>query len=381
MRKIFFGLSLLLSSAVLAQNIDSLELLTANKDTSAVKALNQLYKLSLDSDPKEALNYTLEALDLAVKLNYKKGEAASYNNIGVIYKNKGVLDKAVSYYLLSLAINKELNNISGIAFTYNNIGTIYSIKRDYNNALKYFLDSYNLLDSIGDEKSMVGALNNLGNTYLAKEEDYRAIGFYKRALSIYKKSGGNSNFEPYASIGHAYFLNGELNRSLSYYEQSLENNKANRNINGLAFAYHNMAIIYLAKKMTQKALKYEKLAQVNAERVLNKVLLRDIHKSLANIYERQGKISLAYEQLKLLVAFQEILGNEEYSNKLTQMEITSLLMEKDKQLALVSKENEISALLAHKTRNLVIIGIMSIMIVLAISFVYYSVRRQKKLAP
>jgi tetratricopeptide (TPR) repeat protein len=380
MRNLFFGLCLLFGSTTIAQNIDSLELVVAKKDTSSVKALNQLYRLSLDSDPKKALKYTLSALDLAVELKYKKGEAASYNNIGIFYKNRGVLNKAVSYYLMSLAINKEIKNISGIAFTYNNIGTIYSIKKDYANALKYFLDSYNLLDSIGDKKSMVSALDNLGNTYLAKEEDYRAIGFYKRALSIYKESGGNVNFEPYANIGHAYFLHGELNRSLAFYQQSLDNNKVKGNINGMAYAYHNMAIVFLAKKKSKKALEYEEMAQDNAEKVLNKTLLRDIHQALANIYERQGKTSLAYEHLKLFVAFQEILGNEENSNKLTQMEITYLLMEKDKELALVSKEHEITALLAHKTRNLVIIGVMSIMIVLAILFVYYSVKRQNKMA-
>ena len=69
----------------MAQNIDSLVTLAANKDTTAVRALNELYRVNLNSNPKKALNYTLNALDLAMSLNYKKGEASCYNNIGVVF--------------------------------------------------------------------------------------------------------------------------------------------------------------------------------------------------------------------------------------------------------------------------------------------------------
>lgn len=378
MRKILIGIFLFLASGGLAQNIDSLETLAAIKDTTAVRALNELYRVNLNSNPKKALNYTLNALDLAINLNYKKGEASCYNNIGVFYKNKGVLNKAVSYYLQSLAINKELHNAEGIAFTYNNLGTIYTLKQDYTNALKYFLDSYNILDSIGNEKALVGALNNLGNAYLAKEEDYRAIGFYKRALDIYEKNIGDNDFDPYANIGHAYFLHGELNRSMAYYEQSLANNKSRGNINGMAFAYHNMSIIYLAKNKSSKALSYGKMALNAAEQVLNKLLLREIYRNLAEIYELRGNTVLAYKHLKLFVSFQELIAYEANIDKSAQMETTYLLMEKDKQLALVSKDGELDKLRASKTRTAIIIAVMGAMLVLAVLIIFYSVRRQGK---
>jgi tetratricopeptide (TPR) repeat protein len=377
MTKIYLCFIIIISLNVQAQKLDSLETLATKKDTTAVRALNQLYRHYLDSNPKKALNYTLNALDLAIKLDYKKGEASCYNNIGVFYKNQGVLDKAVNYYLKSLSINEKLNNAEGKAFTYNNIGTIYSMKKDYNNALKYFLNSYNLLDSLGNEKAMIGALNNLGNTYLAKEEDYRAIGFYKRALRVYEDNKGETDFDPYANIGHAYFLHGELNRSLSYYERSLENNKNMGNINGQAYAYHNMAIIYQTRNNSAKALALDKKALNAAEQVLNKALLRDIHRNLADIYDRLGKMELAYKHLQLFISFQELLLNEENSDKLAQMETTYLLMEKDKQLALISKENELNKLKANNTKTIIITSIMGTMLVLAALFVLYTIRRQR----
>lgn len=379
MQKILILLLLLFSVSLRGQNLDSLEVLTINKDTTAVRAMNQLYRQYFNSNPRMALDYTIKALDLSLALSYEKGVASCYNNIGLFYKNQGLLEKAVSYYLQSLSINKRLKNIEGIAFTYNNIGTIYSLKNDYANALRYFLDSYNLLDSIGNKKAMVGALNNLGNTYLAKEEDYRAIGFYKRALRIYAEHKDNNNFDPYANIGHAYFLHGELNRAISYYEQSLVSNESKGDINGMAYAYHNLAIINLAKNnKTDDALNYELKALKAAEQVLNNDLLKEIHKSLSNIYENLGNTGKAYEHLKLFVSFEELLLNEKSNDQLAQMETTYLLMEKDKQLALVSKENEINKLRADNSKTVVIIAIMGAMIIFGALYTYYTYNRRYK---
>src|SRR6188472_2069371 len=63
-----------------------------------VKTLNELFRAYLHSDPVKALGYTREALNVATEINDKKGMAASYNNLGVAYRNQGALDKALEYY-------------------------------------------------------------------------------------------------------------------------------------------------------------------------------------------------------------------------------------------------------------------------------------------
>ncbi len=56
----------------------------------------------------------------------------SYNNIGLIYFNKGDKDKALKYYYKSLEIRKDNlpPNHPDIATSYNNIGEVYSKKYD-----------------------------------------------------------------------------------------------------------------------------------------------------------------------------------------------------------------------------------------------------------
>lgn len=361
-----------------AQKLDSLEQLAAGTDQAAVKANNLLYNEYINSNPKKALDYTLKALDIALSQDYKEGIAASYNNIGVFYKNHGVIDKAMNYHLQSLQLQKEIKNPKGYAYSLNNIGTIYSIKGQPKNALEYFLQSYWLLDSLKDQKNMVGALNNLGNTYLAMGEDYRAIGFYKKALKLYDNIE-HSEFDPYSNIGNAYFRRGELERAKKYYELSLKTSVDRKDIVGQAFAYHNLSTFYIDAGDKKEALKFELRALSNAQNVINKPLLKDIHLSLANLYYGLGNIEEAYDNRVLYDAYRNDIINETSNRKLADLEVTFHMLEKEKEIALIKKENEVNKLKVSKTKTFIIIAIMGAIIVLGGIIIYLSVKKGKKI--
>lgn len=374
-----FTLLILISVPGVAQNIDSLIQVAAGKDTSAVKANNLLYNQFINSYPKKALDYTLNALNLALNLNYKKGIASSYNNIGVFYKNHGVIDKAMNYHLQSLQLNKEINDPKGIAYSLNNIGTIYSMKGRSKEALEYFLQSYWLLDSLHDEKNIVGALNNLGNTYLAMGEDYRAIGFYKKAIKIYDKID-HSEFDPYSNIGNAYYKRGELKRARQYYNLSLETSIKRKDIIGQAYAYHNLSAINTDKENKDEALKQELKALVLAQSVINKPLLKDIHLALAKLYYDRGDLENAYDNRVLYDAYKDDIINESANKKLSELEITFQMLEKEKELALVKKENELNKLKVSNTKTFVIIAIMGAIILMGGLLIFMSLKKGNKLS-
>ena len=156
----FFGLS------AYASTIDSLENQLAKTDGELkVKTLNELFRAHINFDPVKALGFTREALALATEIDDQKGMAASYNNLGVAYRNQGALDKALEYYLTSLGIYNKLGNTEGIATTKNNIGTIYSLKKDYGQAMKYFEEAYGLFLQTDDKEKVIGTMNNLGNLH------------------------------------------------------------------------------------------------------------------------------------------------------------------------------------------------------------------------
>lgn len=362
-----------------AQKLDSLEQVASGNDQAAIKANNLLYNRYINSNPKKALDYTLLALDLALAQDYKEGIAASYNNIGVFYKNHGAIDKAMNYHLQSMQLQKEINNAKGYAYSLNNIGTIYSIKGQPKNALEYFLQSYWLLDSLQDQKNIVGALNNLGNTYLEIGEDYRAIGFYKKALKIYDKIE-HSEFDPYSNIGNAYFRRGELERAKKYYELSLETSVERKDIVGQAFALHNLSTFYLNEGNKTKALKFELEALSHAQNVINKPLLEDIHLSLANLFYSLGNIEQAYDNRVLYDAYRNDIINETSNRKLADLEITFHMLEKEKEIALIKKENEVNKLRVSNTKTFVIMAIMGAIILLGGLIIYFTLKKGNKIS-
>ena len=59
------------------------------EDTVKVKAILDLSKSFLSTDPSQGILVAKQAIDLSKKLNYKKGIALAYKNIGIAFYNQG----------------------------------------------------------------------------------------------------------------------------------------------------------------------------------------------------------------------------------------------------------------------------------------------------
>ncbi|MGA1840555.1 MAG: CHAT domain-containing protein [bacterium] len=100
----------------------------------------------------------------------KRYPGIAYNNIGLIYDNKGEWDKALDYYLKSENIRIEVGDRAGLATTYNNIGLIYDNKGEWDKALDYYLKSENIRIEVGDRAGLVSTYFNIGTAYLNKND-------------------------------------------------------------------------------------------------------------------------------------------------------------------------------------------------------------------
>ena len=109
---------------------------TPVEDTNEVKALNalssRLWSISPDSISR---SYASRAFSLANKLNYKKGMAAAYFNIGLSYDLAGDYPQALKNYMAALKISEDAGDKNGIAYSYMCIGSIYWHQGNYYEAL------------------------------------------------------------------------------------------------------------------------------------------------------------------------------------------------------------------------------------------------------
>jgi len=350
--------SICISSLAYGQKMDSLQaVLDTAKNDRKVKTLNELFRANLLSDPVKALGYTREALHLATEINDQKGMAASYNNLGIVYRNQGGLDKALEYYIISLKIYETLKNKEGIATTKNNISNIYSIKKDYTQAMKYLEESYNLFVELKDQEKIIGSMNNLGNINIEIQLFEKAMKYFSQASQLSEKMGVKFA-DPLVNMGNIYFKQGNYQRAVEQYEKALTIERESSNKLGSLNVLTNLGITFARAKQPEPALKYLKAAEALCEELEAYSFLPSIYKASSENLATQGDWKAAYEmQLKYDEAREKIYG-EESSRKIAQMEMVIDFQEKEKEFDMLRQEGEITKLELYNSRLFILLIIM-----------------------
>lgn len=345
-----------------------------------VNTLNELCINTINTSPHKALEYSKEALELSIKLQYKRGLASSYNNLGVIFKNHGMYDRALDYYVKSVAINDSLKNIDGVAFSKNNIGTIYSVKGDSERALKYFLESYEIIKESKQPEKVVGSLNNIGNAYFEMGNLQKALEYFTESIKIYENIGQkNKSFEPLNNLGNIYFYQKQYNQALDYYSLSLLIEQESKNIAGQAYSHNNIGATYFKLGKLNKAEEHQINALNLALGIDAKPILKSIYKSLSETYYEQKRLEEAYQALLKYDEVKDFVFNEESSRKLAKLELALELEEKEKEIEISGKEITISQLKSKNEKTFVILLIMGGILFVAAIVIFISVRKNKNI--
>ena len=210
------------------------------------------------ADYNKALKYYNKALNISLKFGEKNEMvAASYNNIGNVYSDKGDYDKALNYYQKALDIRKQVlpENHPNIANSYHNIGLVYSDKGDYDKALTYYQKALDILKQVLPENhpNIATSYNNIGLVYSNKGDYDKALNYYQKALDIYKQVLPENHPDiaiSYNNIGLVYSNKGDYDMALNYYQKALDILKQvlPENHPNLVISYYNTGYLYALKK-------------------------------------------------------------------------------------------------------------------------------------
>src|SRR5829696_5815210 len=135
-KRFFVFLSLLLFGYGQAQE-ESPE--TFARDTARVNALIQESKAFYKTDYAKSVDLSNEALKLAVKVKFAKGEGYAIKSIGMANYYAGEPLKALDYFQRSLSVFESIKDNIGIGNLYNNIGVVYYEQGDDSKALENYL--------------------------------------------------------------------------------------------------------------------------------------------------------------------------------------------------------------------------------------------------
>jgi len=254
------------------------------------------------------------------------------SNIGGVYYNLKTYDKSIEYHQRALKAFTELDFNRGIAYSYNNLGLVYyqfgieepeTIKRfeHLDKALDFQQKSLDLKLPLGDKKGVSGCYNNIALVYVDQGNILKDINEkndkYKKAIEYSLK---------------ALALFEELN-----------------DVNAMAMVYGNLSYLYVnlsgIESGSQKNPAFLKDAVLNGEKGLimaQKInanqLVCDISKHLQLAWKYLGDFKKAHYYLELHMASRDTMFNEEKTRALAEME-TKYVTEK-KQLQIEKLENE-----------------------------------------
>jgi tetratricopeptide (TPR) repeat protein len=168
-------------------------------------------------------------------------KARPYNNQGLVYYQKGDLDKALSNY------NKAIELDPNFAAAYNDAGLVYRTRKEFDQALYYFSKA------IEKDPACGKAYNNRGVTYHNKGELDQALSDYNRAIELDPNLAEASN-----NIGLVYRSKGDLEQAIYYFTKAIEAGYA------YAQAYNNRAVVYHTQGDFDKALSdYNKALEID----------------------------------------------------------------------------------------------------------------------
>lgn len=217
-----------------------------NDTTEIIRNIDQA-RILFSDDPRKSIEISLKALQQATKAENKKFIAKAYNTIGSAYYFMSEYDSAEINHRRALELQREINDIEGIGRSYTNIGSIYSDKGLNDKAIQYFLIAEKKFNTAHYLVGQAKLNNSLGILFYNIKDYVNAIKYYRTGLKI---AAGFSDQTLYYSISinlaNALGDSGKLNEAITLYKLSYNIAKLNNNYSILLVVCNNLCQSYLA---------------------------------------------------------------------------------------------------------------------------------------
>lgn len=252
---------LILSTGLLfgQSNIDSLKtLLSSAQGKEKVKLLVKIGYFLSSENPKEAINYLDEAIELAKKSDNKWSQADAHFNKGVALWHLGEITKSDEQYELAIPIYEEVKDSLSLIKVLNSQAINHHLKGNIELTFKTFFQSLDYAKKVGDKGTIVNTLLNIGVTYDNNEDYDNCLKYYYEALDAVDENDKATIALLQSYIAEVYLALKDNTKAEEYLKKAIENAKISNDTNSLVWAFSSLGKIELEKKNYSLAEKYFK---------------------------------------------------------------------------------------------------------------------------
>jgi signal transduction histidine kinase/CheY-like chemotaxis protein len=334
----------------------------------------ELSKIQLENEPDQALLNALQSMSISQSVHYTKGIINAHHQLGIIYTFNEQYENA----------KKELQTANELCLTYANYKDL--AQGNILLAKVYWLS--NLYDEAEDCIKTAIMLGEKTNSLSISSMAQVTAGDYNKHINK------NNLALQYYLIAYEKALEGDdLNlQGLAALKIGTENIQLNKLENGLDY-------LFIAKKAFEQLSEHTSLAQVNfeigtiyqlqgnitdaivfykncldnAQKIGSEYYIKIAYQEIAENYEKNQNYKEAYEYLQFYAAIKD-------TREISELEAQLALEKTNKELELISKENELHREQIEQEKTYRNIGYIVILIILALAtFLYMSLRQRGKI--
>lgn len=306
--------------------------------------------------------------------------ATGMYQIAVIQKSMGNLDESLESFYRVLEIHESNDFTYGIGFTLNAMAGIQRSIGNYESAIANYRRAIQLFTKINEESDLAMSKENLGNVFAEMSEYDSALHYYNKALTIdtrlNKKFGIASELE---NLGNLYAKMGNLDKALDYQLQSYNIRKQLPQQREIAKSQIKVGKIYSQRGDFDKAASLLKQGLALSQLIEAKPLILESFEALSNLAEQKKDYYSAHEYQKKYSLLKDSILNEEKLKQINELETQYQTAQKDQEIILLSKDNELKEARGKKQSILrnALIGIIALIVILSIS-IFLSLRQKLK---
>jgi len=322
-----------------------------NDQIYIISQIASVYDLA--GDLPNAITWYNEALTLSQKISNSRNLAFIHNNLGNIYLKIGSFSKSLEHYQQALELKKIQGEPSGLANALMNMSIYYLKTGNYTQTLDYQMQALKLRQKIKDPLQIAATLSSIGVTYRHMEDYDKAFSFNYQALEIYRIQKDNARIaSTLNNLGVLYLFTGDLEKARKAYLESLSLKENSKDIQSILSTLNNLADISLKLNRLQDAKAYLDKAALLVQRSHFYELNRIFYKLQSEYYEETGAHLKALDAFKIFHTLTDSLANVQKMKQLSELEVKYELLEKERNIMLLTQSNELSRQDLKRSRHM-----------------------------